>query len=168
MALSQTQDVDETWRMVREDGKWKWCGQAISRNFTSGDLARMVLQPNEVPLPFTNYGDTVDTALGLWPKEYCDQFQPYSPQAGHRKSYEQERIGIDSIAVLFKSSADARQGFQVLSKIVKETSYKNAKSINADGLGDESFGLSGALQSENWVTYEYVWRVNNVLLALLI
>jgi len=28
MALSQTQDVDETWRMVQEGGKWKWCGQA--------------------------------------------------------------------------------------------------------------------------------------------
>jgi len=27
LALSQTQDVDETWRMAQEDGKWKWCGQ---------------------------------------------------------------------------------------------------------------------------------------------
>jgi len=27
LALSQTQDVNETWRMVREDGKWRWCGQ---------------------------------------------------------------------------------------------------------------------------------------------
>ena len=27
LALSQTQKVDETWRMVKEDGKWKWCGQ---------------------------------------------------------------------------------------------------------------------------------------------
>jgi len=28
LALSQTQVVDETWRMVQEGGKWKWCGQA--------------------------------------------------------------------------------------------------------------------------------------------
>ena len=27
LALSQAQDIDETWRMVREDGEWKWCGQ---------------------------------------------------------------------------------------------------------------------------------------------
>ncbi len=27
LALATTQNVDETWRMVREDGKWKWCGQ---------------------------------------------------------------------------------------------------------------------------------------------
>jgi len=27
LALSQTEEVDETWRMVLEDGKWKWCGQ---------------------------------------------------------------------------------------------------------------------------------------------
>jgi hypothetical protein len=27
LAVSQAQDVNETWRMEREDGKWKWCGQ---------------------------------------------------------------------------------------------------------------------------------------------
>ena len=27
LALSQTQNIDETWKMVQEDGKWKWCGQ---------------------------------------------------------------------------------------------------------------------------------------------
>jgi hypothetical protein len=27
LAFSQAQDIDETWRMVREDGSWKWCGQ---------------------------------------------------------------------------------------------------------------------------------------------
>lgn len=27
LAFATTQNVDETWKMVREDGKWKWCGQ---------------------------------------------------------------------------------------------------------------------------------------------
>ena len=27
LALAQSQKVDETWRMVKEEGKWKWCGQ---------------------------------------------------------------------------------------------------------------------------------------------
>lgn len=27
LALSQTQNIDETWQMVQENGKWKWCGQ---------------------------------------------------------------------------------------------------------------------------------------------
>jgi hypothetical protein len=26
MAFADVIDVDETWRMVLEDGKWKWCG----------------------------------------------------------------------------------------------------------------------------------------------
>lgn len=26
LAVAQVQEVDEVWRMVREDGKWKWCG----------------------------------------------------------------------------------------------------------------------------------------------
>ena len=26
--LSQTQNIDETWRMVQESGKWKWCGES--------------------------------------------------------------------------------------------------------------------------------------------
>jgi len=42
MALSQTQDVDETWRMVREDGKWKWCGEV-------GGVSVNMLTPTEVP-----------------------------------------------------------------------------------------------------------------------
>ncbi|MEN6479211.1 MAG: hypothetical protein ABFD20_06200 [Anaerolineales bacterium] len=28
LAFSQAEQVDETWRMIREDGKWKWCGLA--------------------------------------------------------------------------------------------------------------------------------------------
>jgi hypothetical protein len=28
LAISQTQQVDETWSMLREGGKWKWCGLA--------------------------------------------------------------------------------------------------------------------------------------------
>lgn len=27
LALSQTQDIDETWGMVQEEGEWNWCGQ---------------------------------------------------------------------------------------------------------------------------------------------
>lgn len=26
LAFAQTQEVDEEWLMVQEDGKWKWCG----------------------------------------------------------------------------------------------------------------------------------------------
>ena len=26
LAIAQKQQVDETWQMVREGGKWKWCG----------------------------------------------------------------------------------------------------------------------------------------------
>lgn len=26
LAMAQTQQVDETWQMVREEGRWKWCG----------------------------------------------------------------------------------------------------------------------------------------------
>jgi hypothetical protein len=33
LAMAETQEVDETWQMVREDGEWKWCGYAeISPN----------------------------------------------------------------------------------------------------------------------------------------
>jgi hypothetical protein len=27
LGLSQTQDINETWSIARENGKWKWCGQ---------------------------------------------------------------------------------------------------------------------------------------------
>jgi len=28
LAIAQTQQVDETWQMIREAGRWKWCGLA--------------------------------------------------------------------------------------------------------------------------------------------
>lgn len=27
LAFAQATPIDETWRMVNEDGKWKWCGE---------------------------------------------------------------------------------------------------------------------------------------------
>lgn len=42
MALSQTQDVDETWLMVQEDGKWKWCGEV-------GQTSAPMAQPSNAP-----------------------------------------------------------------------------------------------------------------------
>lgn len=145
--------------------------KATGRTLTSGDLDGLVLQPDEVPLPFTNYGDTVDTALGHWSRDYLNQFNLYNPQAGYRKSYDQEKIYVTSIALLYRSPADASQAFQELTRLVKETSGSGAKSVPADGLGEQSIGFSEVSQRGSfgeWGEYSYVWRVNNVIMVLII
>lgn len=181
LALSQTQDVDEIWRMVQEDGKWKWCGQAggrtlqqqgtpakgDGRTFTSGDLDRLLIQPSEVIIPYSQSwsSDKIPDTLSGWSLTFRSQLQSMV-QAGVARIYSDGIRQIDSRVYLFDKPEEAMQGFILMvDELRKNPGFEaKAKDLTASGLGNQSAGM--LITGPQYEGLIFVWRVNNLILLL--
>ncbi len=130
--------------MVREDGKWKFCGQPISRSFASSDLCQFVIQANEVSFPINKCSIKTDLShiFGALPGDLVPQMAPYGPQAGAFVDYFQNNLNLDSTAVLFKNSADAGRALPAWYNLTKQRGPGGLKDLGSIGLGDESLVVS--------------------------
>lgn len=75
LAIAQTQEVDETWLIVREDGKWKWCGsltETVQQPLMPATLEPAtatptpLMPPTSTPTPIGEAVSPTPTPSNLW------------------------------------------------------------------------------------------------------
>jgi len=72
----------------------------------------------------------------------------------------------DSFAMIFKTASGASKGLKIIEEAVRRDG-RDLLDRPADGLGEESFGLSGTLQAGYPPGYLYAWTVNNAVFGLI-
>lgn len=180
----QSQAINQTMRMVRENGKWKYCGQAgvaqptqglnqtlcsksargavnlfTRKQFSKEDLARLVLQPSEAPFPPGVFEGNMDRYREQGAKDFT--VVVYSGQGGFREY-------IISAAVTFP---DSNVAIKALSAIIDgkvaaiDSTFIRAKNA-VTGLGEEGYCVETWNRAGEPNTVEYNWRTGNVILVL--
>lgn len=157
----QSQVLEQTWQMTREDGKWRFCGLPP---LTAQDLRRIVLQPSDVHTPLdmsVEGGVEVASILLSWGN---GGYLPQStkPQDAVFRVY-RSKSGFTyiSVAMLFDNSQEAKFALQELKTSMISSSARGGLVWNeVFALGDEAYLMS----SEQFSPDIYLWRSRNVLL----
>lgn len=158
---STTTRVDEMWRMVKEGGVWKFCGEDL---LPQSGLAALLLQPAEVSFPLIDSEDTLADTLGAYPQTYSE-LRRVGAQGAVLKEYTLEGKWIDSFAFWFPTYGDAAKGSRVFVNFLQSITRTNQRALPEDDLGDDGASFS-VVSPPDYELYAYVWRVKNVVLAL--
>jgi hypothetical protein len=164
------------------------CGDGSSSNAASPeaeitriDIDEIVLGADEAP-EGTDYLSERSGILALdelWPSDCCPGQQALFEEAGFETAYAGvfEKAGhsddpidtrpgweeVSSVAVLFETSTGAS------SALGSWLAYYESPVLDrlpADGLGEESIGLTGSPNAPAEVFYLYLWRIDRAVLAL--
>jgi len=175
----QSMEMDDTWLMTREEGKWKYCG---SKAFRASDLPQMVLQDSDVPTGGWLAADLEqDFEEFLKDSVVAPDGEAKLREAGFQNSvykrYEwtndcdpaRSLCAIASQAVLWNDAGGASEGLQVtcveelkgMSPEWVASTDRKIKSVN--GLGDEGyFEVIRSKTGEGGQQVRYCWRLRNM------
>lgn len=153
--------VKEVWRMQREGGEWKFCGEAL---IPQSGLAGLLLQPSEVNFPMLDSEDTLADVLSAYPQTYTG-FRQAGAKGAVLKEYTLDGKWIDSFGFWFPSYGDAAKGMGEFTNFLRFITRTNQQTVAAADLGDEGASFT-VVSPPDYELYAYIWRAGNVVLAL--
>ncbi len=184
------QAVDAIWKMVKEDGKWKYCGEAdasvlreagvfakvAGRSFVAIDLPKLILQDNDVPSQNRSPWPTLEGPgiIDYVFEGYSDRAPECAPRTAEVVEIQTNTAVIRSAAVLFEDFVQARQCFPTVSEAIQLQvllhGNNDAQPLLANALGDQGAGFSATSNPRYWglpkQSTAFLWRVGNVIFLL--